>query len=98
MNARTEPSAIGRPASVRRTLPALPGLLLLLALILLAVLRSHAGTRLDSFTIDEPWHVVAGTTYARTGDYTSTRSTRRWSSCGWAPPRRRISGCGPRPR
>src|SRR5688500_17196280 len=50
--------------------PAWPGFVLLLALVLLAVLRSHAGTRLDSFTIDEPWHVVAGTTYARTGDYT----------------------------
>lgn len=50
-------------------LPVLP-LLVLLLLVLLAVLRSQAGTRLDSFTIDEPWHIVAGTTYARTGDYT----------------------------
>src|SRR3546814_4999768 len=41
------------------------GAALLLALVLLAVLRSSAGTRLDSFTIDEPWHVVAGTSYAR---------------------------------
>ena len=42
-----------------------PGALLLLALVLLTVLRSHVGTRLDSFTVDEPWHVVAGTHYAR---------------------------------
>src|SRR3546814_8216739 len=41
------------------------GAALLLALVLLAVLRSSAGTRLDSFTIDEPWHVVAGPSYAR---------------------------------
>ena len=26
-------------------------------------------TRLDAFTIDEPWHIVAGTTYAREGDF-----------------------------
>lgn len=43
---------------------------LLLALALLAIGRSALGTRLDSFTVDEPWHVVAGTTYARSGDYT----------------------------
>lgn len=42
-----------------------PGALLLLALVLLTVLRSAAGTRLDSFTVDEPWHIVAGTHYAR---------------------------------
>jgi hypothetical protein len=41
----------------------------LLALILLAVLRSHLGTRLDSFTIDEPWHIVAAASYVQTGDW-----------------------------
>src|SRR3546814_9370131 len=41
------------------------GAALLLALVLLAVLRSSTGTRLDSFTIDELWHIVAGTSYAR---------------------------------
>src|SRR3546814_10813027 len=41
------------------------GAALVLALVLLAVLRSSTGTRLDSFTIDEPWHIVAGTSYAR---------------------------------
>jgi tetratricopeptide (TPR) repeat protein len=45
------------------------GVALLLVLVLLAVLRSGAGTRLDSFTIDEPWHVVAGTTYVRGGGF-----------------------------
>jgi len=41
------------------------GIVLVLALALLADLRSAAGTRLDSFTVDEPWHVVAGTAYVR---------------------------------
>jgi len=42
----------------------------LLALLLgLALLRSALGTRLDSFTADEPWHIVAGTAYVRTGDF-----------------------------
>ena len=38
---------------------------LLAALVLLAILRSAAGTHRDSFTVDEPWHVVAGKSYAR---------------------------------
>lgn len=44
-------------------------LAVLLALVLIALLRSWAGTRLDSFTIDEPWHAVAGVVYAQRGDY-----------------------------
>jgi len=42
---------------------------LLLALVGLAVARSAWGTRLDSFTVDEPYHVVAGVSYLRTGDF-----------------------------
>ncbi|MBO9716231.1 MAG: hypothetical protein J7507_05340 [Pseudoxanthomonas sp.] len=57
------------PPSRRHRRARLGGLLLLLALVLLAVLRSHHGTRLDGFTVDEPWHIVAGVSYARTGDY-----------------------------
>ena len=45
------------------------GVAVLALLVLLAVLRSHWGTRLDGFTVDEPWHVVAGVSYVRTGDY-----------------------------
>ncbi len=41
----------------------------LLALTLLAVLRSSWGTQLDSVNVDEPWHFVAGVEYARTGDF-----------------------------
>jgi tetratricopeptide (TPR) repeat protein len=52
------------PARTRQVL----GVLLLLALALLAVGRSALGTRLDSFTVDEPWHIVAGTSYVRGGD------------------------------
>ena len=39
------------------------------ALVLLAIGRSHLGTRLDSFTVDEPYHIVAGASYVRTGDF-----------------------------
>ena len=46
----------------------LPALLLVL-LVALALVRSAVGTRLDGFTIDEPWHVVAGIAYARHGDF-----------------------------
>ena len=45
------------------------GSALIVLLALLAIARSAIGTRLDSFTVDEPWHIVAGTTYARTGDF-----------------------------
>ena len=37
-------------------------------LALLAIARSALGTRLDSFTIDEPWHTVVGVAYLRSGD------------------------------
>ncbi len=46
-----------------------PKAALLLMLVALAVLRSALGTALDSFNVDEPWHIVAGTSYARTGDF-----------------------------
>ena len=57
------------------TIPATPrrlhllGFALLLALVLLAVVRSAVGTQRDSFTVDEAWHIVAGTTYVRGGGF-----------------------------
>ncbi len=45
------------------------GWLLLVGLLVLAILRSQAGTRLDALTVDEAWHIVAGVEYARSGDY-----------------------------
>ncbi|MEO8011047.1 MAG: phospholipid carrier-dependent glycosyltransferase [Dokdonella sp.] len=45
------------------------GFLAVLMLVALAIWRSHAGTALDTFTVDEPWHVVAGAAYARSGDF-----------------------------
>ncbi|MGI8819495.1 MAG: hypothetical protein ACR2ID_01270 [Chthoniobacterales bacterium] len=45
------------------------GAIVLLGLVGFAILRSYLGTRLDSFTIDEPYHLVAGTSYIRTGDF-----------------------------
>ena len=43
--------------------------LLTLTIVLLAILRSAITTRFDSFTADENYHVVAGVSYFRTGDY-----------------------------
>ena len=47
----------------------LAGLGLILLLVALGLLRSHVGTRLDGYTVDEPWHIVAGVSYLRTGDF-----------------------------
>ncbi len=41
----------------------------LLALLLCGVFRSAIATRLDSFDLDEAYHITAGVTYARLGDY-----------------------------
>jgi uncharacterized membrane protein (Fun14 family) len=46
-----------------------PFLLLAVALIVAGAFRSAWATRLDGFTIDEPWHVTAGVAYLRTGEY-----------------------------
>ena len=43
--------------------------LVLLALIGGAILRSTTATRLDSFTLDEAYHIGAGTAYVQTGDF-----------------------------
>lgn len=45
------------------------GIALIVVLAALAVFRSHLGTRLDGYTVDEPWHIVAGVSYLRTGDF-----------------------------
>ncbi|MBP6571967.1 MAG: phospholipid carrier-dependent glycosyltransferase [Gemmatimonadales bacterium] len=55
------------PATFRRLTPV--HTLVLLALVLLATARSAVGTRLDSLTVDEPWHIVAGVEYLRTNDF-----------------------------
>lgn len=62
---QTSPRPTRAADATRRTI----GALLLIGLVLLGIARSHLGTRLDSFTIDEPWHVVAGTSYVRSGDF-----------------------------
>lgn len=45
------------------------GLTLVLVLSLLAIGRSMLGTAQDGFSIDEPWHIVAGASYARGEGY-----------------------------
>ncbi len=42
---------------------------LLLLLVAGAVLRSAIATRLDGFTMDEPYHIAAGVAYARQADF-----------------------------
>lgn len=37
--------------------------------VLLAIVRSWWGTKLDAVTADEPWHIVAGVEYVRTGNF-----------------------------
>lgn len=43
--------------------------LLTLALILGGILRSNWATRLDGFTLDEAYHIMAGASYAKTGSF-----------------------------
>src|SRR5713101_294266 len=43
--------------------------LLLLLLIGGAIVRSAIATRLDGFTIDEAYHITAGVSYVRYGDF-----------------------------
>src|ERR1700751_243089 len=42
---------------------------LLLFLIAAAIIRSAIATRLDGFTIDEAYHIAAGVSYVRHGDF-----------------------------
>lgn len=42
---------------------------LAISLVSLAILRSAIATRLDGFTIDEPYHIVAGVSYVKYNDF-----------------------------
>jgi len=42
---------------------------LVLLLIALTIVRSAMATRLDSFTLDEPYHIAAGVSYVKYGDF-----------------------------
>lgn len=67
--AETAAAPVARPAPASPARPTALILLVLIALVVFAVARSVIGTRLDSVTPDEPWHIVAGVEYQRTGDY-----------------------------
>ena len=41
----------------------------ILTLVLLAEVRSAVATRTDGFTVDEAYHIAAGVSYVRTGDF-----------------------------
>ena len=76
---------------------------LLLVLVALAQWRSWHGTQLDSLTVDEAWHIVAGVEYAREGDFRLNPEhpplTKRWVGA-WMPdsfrlrPKAPLSGKG----
>ncbi len=58
------------PARPYAPTPSTPFSWVVLAILIgLAVLRSAIATRLDGFTIDEPYHVVAGVSDVRTADF-----------------------------
>lgn len=69
------------------------GTVLVVLLVALTVVRSHCGTRLDGWTRDEPWHVVAGASYVRYGDYRLNNEhpplVKLWAGA-WAPERFRV--------
>jgi len=63
-------TAIANPSN--RSTPRIGGGLfsaLLLLLIAAAIVRSAIATRLDGFTIDEAYHIAAGVSYVRLGDF-----------------------------
>lgn len=61
------PTSASALSSIARHPLAVP--FLILVVVLLAILRSAVATRFDSFTIDENYHIIAGVSYFRTGDY-----------------------------
>jgi hypothetical protein len=73
--------------------PRIVGTVLVVLLVALTVVRSHCGTRLDGWTRDEPWHVVAGASYERYGDYRLNPEhpplVKLWAGA-WAPERFRV--------
>ncbi|NID09036.1 tetratricopeptide repeat protein [Fibrivirga algicola] len=56
--------------------------LIMLALLAAGIVRSNWATRLDSFTLDEAYHIMAGVSYAKTGSYRINPEhpplTKRW--------------------
>ena len=60
------------PPDVRRSTTQMqPRLFLWLVILLigLGIVRSTIATRLDGFTIDEAYHIAAGVSYVRFGDF-----------------------------
>lgn len=73
MTSRVVPSAeVHRTPPLVRTSTEVPVwrfTILVLLLICAAIVRSAIATRLDGFTIDEPYHIAAGVSYVRYGDF-----------------------------
>jgi tetratricopeptide (TPR) repeat protein len=67
---------LSEPDEPRRAEPPQPAristrrfLVLLSAIVTGAIVRSAIATRLDDFTLDEPYHITAGVSYIRHGDF-----------------------------
>ena len=101
--AHDHPDATAPAATRGRWAARSAGLSLLLLLIALAQWRSWHGTRLDSLTVDEAWHIVAGVEYTREGGFRLNPEhpplTKRWVGA-WMPddfrlrPKAPLSGKG----
>lgn len=61
-----EPQRPSRPADRKRTAWRVA---VLAGLVLVTIGRSMIGTGLDGFTLDEPYHLLAGVAYAESGSY-----------------------------
>lgn len=63
--------AVSVHAEHRKEVRIQPGLFTLLLLLLVsgAIVRSAIATRLDGFTMDEPYHITAGLSYVRFADF-----------------------------
>jgi hypothetical protein len=60
-----QPASPASPFAMKRTV----FLALAISLVALAILRSAVTTRLDGFTIDEPYHIAAGVSYVKYNDF-----------------------------
>ncbi len=66
METRSDKSASERAVFTRRNVVVLIGIVVLIAA---AVVRSSIATSLDGFTFDEAYHIGAGVSYVKTGDF-----------------------------
>ena len=69
LRSQTSQEAVSRDQQGRTRISLAVTMSVLIALISLGILRSAIATRLDSLDIDEAYHITAGASYVRLGDY-----------------------------